>query len=230
MQESIRDYATGKADPEELHRLRVAIKKVRAVLEMIDFREKAKVSKSTRKKLRDLFRAAGQIRNLEVMRELLKTHHISPRIISIRNKRPAEKLSGNFIAARPGYEKIIRRAEKNINRKIKRIREKHVVAFLSDREKAARKKLAKADPATLHEDRKLLKQIIYLDPISDKPVKQHRLYDNLQEKIGNWHDIILLTGLLKKNTSPQAKKVLLRIKREALHDLTGIKKTARKLA
>ena|ERR1051326_2231584 len=175
----------GKKNPEQVHRLRVDIKKLRAVF---SFLNKTRHKRFHKKALKGLFDKAGTLRELQLnMQFLNKFSHSENFLTSLKLKE--ERLSTQFINEIPRHIKTVENLEIHI----------HVAEIPSKKElkNYFKKQINKAEgflhEKDLHHFRMRLKRMMYvynmLPKELQKPVSLNKGYINkLQKLAGSWHD------------------------------------------
>jgi CHAD domain-containing protein len=226
VQDNLAGFSSAKSRKLLIHKLRVAIKKIRAVISVLDHIEKKKTLRKSRKKLALLFREAGDLRSGDVIADLLRRHRIGSELVNLPEDR-AEKKIAAFLKNIPAYRKEMDEAEKKIVDRVQKITKKDIGKFLNKQRKKIDGLLKKPEPEELHRHRKQLKRLIYLDGLLDSPLEQHEQYDALQDKIGKWHDKAELAVMIK-NTLPgiEAKKRLASL---CAVDIKSIEKMKKKI-
>lgn len=218
-------------DPEDLHRLRVALKKCRAWI-WLQRRSDNPLPETTVGQLRRVFAHAGKVRAVLVHLELLRQYmpRRSEKVAGLADK--AELLSRGFAAKTVGYQRKINAAAQNLLRKVAAPEEKQAEKLLhAQTRKALRRLREKFGDTALHDCRKKLKRILYLrsmapetSPLHDK--KEIRRLHHLQDLIGQWHDVDLFIRLLE-NAGPGSSAAVRKAGKERERLLRGIRKELR---
>lgn len=205
----IYNYCVGH-DPEELHKLRVAIKKLEALFMLSeiclwDKKDKKKFSKyfNTVKKV---FKSAGKIRTAHLnLRMVEKYENENSRFNSQfkdnQNKillKQSNKFSTNMIT----YAEII---DKNYKHLVKLLRDIETKCIID----SYRKQLKRLDKTfrnyktseELHKCRTKIKRLLYAYSILNKPAAKKinlnkKYFDELQDNLGKWHDTVVAVELL----------------------------------
>jgi CHAD domain-containing protein len=177
---------------ETFHRLRVEIKKIKALYELINSCDKKFQKKKSVKVFKEVFDAAGKVRNLHIEENMVADFGLtkSKQIISGLHRkqtkaiRKFEKVIGR---------KLIKQIQKNGKKSedfLKNIKEKELDEYFEKSFSKIEKLVSTPfDKRKLHNTRMQLKEFLYnlkLELASkDKLINN---LDNLQEAIGNWHD------------------------------------------
>lgn len=219
------------SDQEDLHQFRVQVKKLRAMLTLLDsVSPKYKLSKDF-KPVRKIFKHCGDVRNayinlqLGVRYKLNNQEFIDKQLYTIENGTYEIKEQGK------AYLKIIESAHKEIEDNLITISDAEINEFyktLLEQIAASLTDLQFNDG--LHNCRKAIKTLIYNRKIAQKALDGKLqvnidYLDKLQGSIGDWHDNILAIELF---SSPEVddKPVVTKLKRQN----TRLKKSIANLA
>lgn len=188
-------------DQEELHLFRVQVKKLRAMLELLDTGSpKHKLSKDF-KPIKKIFKHCGDIRNayinleIGVRYKLRNEEFIMAQLSIIENgTKDVQKLGG-------AYLKVIKTAHHDISDDIRTVENESILEFY-------RTTLASITIAMdtlqfneeLHAARKQIKTLMYNRKIAHKALEgklqiNNNYLDKLQGRIGDWHDNLLALEL-----------------------------------
>jgi CHAD domain-containing protein len=200
---SIIDKTPRKYYPGTFHKLRVEIKKLNALLELLDLCSKNFKHKKTFKPFKELFDQAGKVRELQVEEAILKsykTNSLKDFKNELRENRISEKkkyfkfstskvhtlLNSKFNIIQSFLSDIDnKRANKFINRK-----KKEISKLLKQRSSRTRQ---------LHELRKQLKILNYIRKhISEERSKFTNKKDTLSTLLGKWHDCEIILEHFEK--------------------------------
>jgi len=193
-------------DTETLHKIRVEIKKIKAILTLINTGVKRFNAHKNYVPLRNIFRKAGKIREPELIYGLLLRYEIGGIPDSMIPQSIHEaSLSKEFQESIPSFINIIEAHEKKIEKNIHKIRQKDIEKFIKKQKEEFNLHLqSKWNRGTLHKARKVAKVIIYLSALTKKTKKDlDPFYDKIQAAIGLWHDKQLLMPIMKENNSPK---------------------------
>lgn len=199
--QAFREYG----DTEELHRVRVDIKRMKALLLLDEKQFEGKKFQHHFKRITELFKQAGKVRTAQVNLELMDHYQITNEKTEKEQTeilvRESEKLFSdldrylNFLKSKPTF--FLNHFSKMENREI-RHKVKRQLGQLN-------KTFHHHVPAEeLHECRKLLKRLIYVhdilptDLINELNLRTEYL-KKLEELIGKWHDTIVAIELVGKN-------------------------------
>jgi CHAD domain-containing protein len=198
----LRAYSARKS-AENLHQLRVAIKKLRALLHMLHKIDPAFEYRKVFLPYKNVFKQAGAIREESLHRDkILKAienyepPNASLRLIDKRNK--------ELISAIPRHLKNISKVEPEIFDGFEKLERKKILPYCTRLFKHLANKWKKIESEEdLHKFRKRLKQFIYCSHLlSDNEkagiatAKKYTALDELQDILGKWHDNVLLLNKL----------------------------------
>ena len=225
-----------KKDAEDLHQLRVAIKRVKAILAMLHELQAGFDFENNFKPYKNIFRQAGHIRE-----ELLHNNRIFSdarnRRVKTNHSRLLIKLNKELALSVSKELESIRDVLPTIQLSIHQLERGKIFPYCQKMFKQLEKKWKKADnKAGLHKFRKQLKQFLYCahllteeerkELLSDK---KHKHLDYLQDTIGQWHDNVLLLKKIKKDDLKVDKQFLETLKDETKNLMKAVRKSGDKL-
>lgn len=196
---SPKEYGT-----EEYHKLRVEIKKLHAILDLIKYCHTDFQKNKYFKPFKEIFIQSGKIRELQLEESLLEKYNTRKiEKVLLKVKEAIKKEKRNF------YPLIQKKQKFKIEQKFNKIflllegiPEDKVNEFI-EMEKKNIISLIQASPlvaSNLHELRKTLKRTFYSREslhLRDKNKKDEQ--DNFQELLGNWHDSKMMSDLIEKS-------------------------------
>jgi CHAD domain-containing protein len=198
--QSLKNFA-----PETIHRMRVALKQLRAVFNLLLFSKPHSVSEEDWNGAKKIFRQAGKVRERQLLRE---------RILALTNAEdePRKTVSA-FLAKKEQTaqrkfkhhytdrgEKELKKLHKKMLKAADEITADNLHAYFDDLQKRINELRTKKDinEAELHALRKLLKELKYNRPIADavldlKPdgLLESEKLNAWEELIGKWHDEVI---------------------------------------
>lgn len=191
--------------PEVFHKLRVEIKKINAVTELINFADKDFKQRKLLGKIRKVFKSAGSIRDYQLEEKFFFQFFPSGFLESYRselriNKRKERKYF--FELLDKGVRSSIKRKLSEIQIYLKSVKRKDLEDFLESRAEEIKEliKEGRADLDKLHELRRETKRYFYLNKII-KVNNNSVLYDR-QEMIAvllvNYHDLQVMLENIRK--------------------------------
>ncbi|HEU0065036.1 MAG TPA: CHAD domain-containing protein [Flavisolibacter sp.] len=190
-------------DDDALHELRLNAKKIKAIVSL--FKSTGSKHKLSTKSIKALFQQAGDIRTAKLNLKKIRDNHI--------NNRPLQLFLTDII----NYEyKDLCSKYKCYIKTINSLRKKFddAVASVTDRDvkKYYKKNISQLsisflwpiDIQSLHDNRKIIKNLLYINKVLPAATRKSirldvKYLDQLQEKIGLWHDFDLTRDLLNKH-------------------------------
>ncbi len=193
-------------NPEELHKLRVEVKKLRALLLLhFDALDSGNLPQEF-KPVKTLFKDAAGVRTAHVNLQLLGKYNIPGETFRKAQEAALRKQSIKFRDNVGDHLDSLKPVKKFFLRKLKDVEDKPVQNMAVTQLDQLSALFSTRGPEQLHECRKKLKNLLYihsaLDPTLAAKLKLRKLYlTKLQELIGTWHDILDAQLLLKKARS-----------------------------
>lgn len=210
-------FETG--DQEKLHHFRVQVKKLRALLVLLDMTlVKSKLSKEF-KPVKKIFKHGGKIREAYINLQLGSHYELKNDDFILNQVNHMEKEMTDFRHNAKKYLKTIKAVHDELQGDLKTIDDEKVNEFYKNQLEQialALKEIQFNDD--LHNCRKKIKILMYNLKIADKALSNLQLdknyLDKLQDRIGDWHDTIVAIQLF---SAPEIndKLVITRIKRQS---------------
>lgn len=201
--------------PERLHRLRVNIKKIKAIF---SFAENIYKVKHDATKLKQLFLKAGKIWEMHININLLGAVPHAPERLITRLKKKENILTQQFIKNSSQYFVLINDfREKVCLPEILRSKKAIIIFFNKERRKA-NKILQHKDRESMHQYRKKIKKMMYiyntLPKIMQNKIELNKAEINKkQKKLGDWHDIYSAINYFSHELFPiQTSEYILKLK------------------
>ena len=209
-------------EQDSLHNIRINVKKIKAVLQVMDAALKKFDGHEQFIPFRNIFRKAGQIRQPEVMLHLLIRHGLEG--LPIDKLGDPKKHQDEFHVEIPFYMEQIRSHGKEIRDQLKKVRSRDVLKYLSKQMKAIKSRLVpKMNAKELHYVRKKIKLVVYLSgPVKLLGKKKSTFYSDLEQAIGKLHDQEVLLGFLKASSVPIDPTVITSLRKSCTHDRRAI--------
>lgn len=190
---------------EELHRFRVQVKKLKALLILVDECNKSTLIADF-KPVKRVFKQAGKLRDSYIS-------GLNPGI------QGADTVIQKFLNRGSKYRKSINRAYGELRGKLCSAAPKKIRRFYEDQlQRIAAQLVARPSAQRLHDCRKRIKVLLYNYPLVRGELRQDldtSYLDLLQEAIGNWHDQ-WLTGTITTVGSPLPDKIACNFYQRAL--------------
>lgn len=199
-----------------VHDVRVCIKRIRAFLKLFDLKKKnKKIRKLLKKPLKSIFRAAGNIRDIEVQITLLadyenlleKKFHV---VADYLGKKSEKKRSILRTLLERIPKDVLHTFQEEVVREIESVQERRlnklIVKSLKKITIKSKKSKNRFLPASLHKQRKLLKEIRFCfemtGDISSNLHTQAQISEikEVEDILGKWHDYNLFKRLVERVT------------------------------
>jgi CHAD domain-containing protein len=186
-------------DTEILHQIRLEIKRLKAILGLLHFEDTDFSAHKTFIPLRNIFREAGKIREPSELRKHL-TRFATDTVVVKLIPMASPKVLQNFKKNISFFVKDVKKVERKVLKRSKRIDQKTMKKYLLNLDKIIKKNLfPKLNPLTLHGTRKIIKELIYLSPLRKKRKNIPPFFAETANIIGLWHDKQLVLQLLMPN-------------------------------
>jgi CHAD domain-containing protein len=203
-------------DQEALHKFRVQIKKLRAMLLLFDNTSKEPSLLKNFKPVRKIFKYAGNIRNAHVNLELSERYQLKNELFESGQQRIIEEGTTEFKIKGAAFFKDIKSAHKKLKKHLHGVDNKLIAGYYQKQLHEISTNLAVSGfNEDMHTNRKLIKILVYNHKIAggslNGSISCNVAYlDKLQEAIGKWHDNLLaeeLFSLPELNDKPIVTKI-----------------------
>jgi CHAD domain-containing protein len=193
--DALSEFTVG-ADAEILHRLRVSLKKIKAVLQVLSVQHPKKI-KQIRKQLQVIFHASGSVREAQIRQNWLitKQYHRLKAAAALEQKIAEEELV--LFQETENYQQTLTAIEREIDPLLHKMNAATLRDDALSKKDLLEQQLTAATTEEWHDLRKLIKQLIYAqnwltekDRLKVLTVLFYHTLDHLQEQIGTWHDLI----------------------------------------
>lgn len=188
-------------EPEELHQFRVQVKKVRALLL---FMQDGLGSKQLAP-LRAIFKQAGKIRSAHIHLAFAEQYKVANAEFKKGQKKIANSESKRFCSKLSAHLKTLKKLHRTLSANFQDIENKIIVRECKKRIKKLSRFFAQLDlpVGKLHLNRKRIKSLLYFCEVLPESLLQKlqlntTYLDQLQDAIGQWHDVVAALDLLKK--------------------------------
>jgi CHAD domain-containing protein len=192
---SLNEFTVG-AEEEVLHRLRVSLKKLKAVLQVLAVQHPKKI-KQIRRRLQVIFHASGSVREAQIRQNWLtkEQYHYLQAAAALEQKIAEEEFV--FFQEVGNYQHTLKAIQHELDPLLNEVN----AAMLLDDAQGKKETLEQLLPVVTtndwHDLRKLIKQLMYAqnwlteqDKLNVLTVLFYHTLDHLQEQIGIWHDLI----------------------------------------
>jgi len=222
---------------ESTHHLRLNIKKIRVFLKVIDYKQNVRPDSKTIKSINNIFTYSGLLRDTQVHIQILKT-------LNDQSDNEIEDLIALFKSDQKRWEKILKNSLKRLNpfnivllnqridNYIENQNDKTLKGFLEQKAREYQIEFLHLVSQVIEEDnlhriRILLKEYINLlsiikkDILAQIDISNLENLDNLQRKLGEWHDLKLLYDkILTLNPNTQNVLEIIKVKKDNLYSIT----------
>lgn len=219
------------SDQEALHKFRVQIKKIRAMLSLFEATSNQTGLLKVFKPVRKVFKHAGTIRDAHMNLQLGEIYEIKNEAFTSSQQRIIEEGTIEFGQNGKKFIKDIKQAYKLLKKQLPGIENHAITDYYKKQLRSIATNLAVSGfTEDMHTNRKLIKILVYNYKLAEKALNGSISFnttylDKLQEAIGKWHDNIVAEQLFS-STDLNDKPVVSKIKRKN----AGIKRTITSLA
>ena len=206
-------------DQEALHRFRVQIKKLRAMLSLFEDTSSQPGLLKGFKPVRKIFKSAGQIRDAHINLQLSESYDIKNETFEASQQKIIEEGTNEFRRSGKKFIKNIKTAYKQLKKQLPEVENNSIADYYKKQLQQIAANLAVSGfTEDMHTNRKLIKILVYNHKLAEKAFNGSLLFntvylDKLQDTIGKWHDNIVAAQLF---SSPELndKPVVTKIKRK----------------
>lgn len=184
--------------PEDLHRFRVQVKKIKALLLFLQGR-------SAPKQLQSIFRHAGKIRSAHIHLRLLEQYQLANVELKVEQEKIAKTEARRFCSKHRFYIKKLKKTEQSLSGNFCDIDDKSILKLYRNKLEKLSRFFSKNDTSIdkAHENRKKIKNLLYLynalpTSLALKLQLNTAYLNQVQDAIGQWNDIVSIEELLKK--------------------------------
>ncbi|WP_018614218.1 CHAD domain-containing protein [Segetibacter koreensis] len=189
---------------EKLHNLRLNAKKTKAVVSLLK-NCSSKKRKFSIKKLKELFDHAGEIRTAQLNVEALHENNIQNENLEKEQNVIIERESDELCKRKKTYSRNIKKLKKSISLRSVKIKNRRIKSYYQESlEQLKGNFLPPIKEDLWHESRKIIKRLLFALTALPKNLQQEinfdkKYFDELQDKIGKWHDTIIALNMLPAN-------------------------------
>ncbi len=184
------------SDEEVLHQLRVNLKKIKAILDYLRTLHPKKI-KSLRKKLQLVFHAAGSVRETQLHIKWLKEKRCYYLIELAALDQKIKEEEELLVTQKQDHLKKLRSIRGELDKYLKEVEETALLEHTFGLKEELAKQIVIIEKKDWHELRKLIKQLLYAQhwvteshKLKLLSVSDYKKIDELQGKIGVWHDAV----------------------------------------
>lgn len=204
---------------ETFHVLRVEIKKLKFLIDLIKFSDDQFKEKKILRLFAQIFKYAGQVREIHVELDLLKKYAKSDLFEKYENRLLAKKQIGEkkfFLVTGQLDKVILKESFRDLMLYSKSVTQDEVGNYLRKQRDIIEQHFKKESLQTeeLHELRKTLKKVTYAENVLNEKRSQKKiLQESLSDILGKWHDNLLViehleAALKSKKTAPEEMRFL----------------------
>ncbi|MDR3695877.1 CHAD domain-containing protein [Mucilaginibacter sp.] len=186
---------------EELHKFRVQIKKLRAMLFLFENTSKESGLLKCFKPVRKIFKDAGQIRDAHTNLQLSERYHLKNKQFEEGQQKIIEEGTIEFRSNGPQFLKNIKSAHKRLKKQLPKVDDSLIADYYKQQLSNIATNLAVSGfTEDMHTNRKLIKILVYNHKLAEKSLNGSLPFntaylDKLQEAIGKWHDNLVAEEL-----------------------------------
>jgi len=222
----LRDYGR-RQKPEALHQMRVEVKKIKAIMAVINGCVREFKAHKNFIPFRNIFRKAGSIREPEVLARLLTRYKVDETVDQLMPGN-AKRNAAAFASDVPRMVSVVKKSAKKLEVISKKVHHDDFESYVVDKKKEVKSQLYPRPRMTIiHKVRKGIKEVVYLSALEDHRKKgEAKFYDNMQNVIGRLHDKQVMLDLLKNKNARAHRAQLSAIRLECLSDKKEIVRLA----
>lgn len=215
----LKSFPDGK-EKEELHQIRLEVKRIKALLRLIHFNNKEFRDHKHYIPLRTIFRESGKIRDADLRKELFDQYTQ----IHTPFFRSSDSALKQFINELPRHIKAVRKKKQIILKEVTKVKSHTYTLYLDKKNKELTDILSKRfSQKDLHGLRKLIKEILYLTSVKTRKTKIDPVLIKSAELIGNWHDKKILIPWIRAH-APKEKETIKKLQAESNRDIQELRR------
>ena len=203
---------------EDMHKFRVQIKKLRAMLTLFESTSRRHGLLKDFKPVKNIFRSAGHIRDAHMNLQLSERYNLKNEAFELSQQKIIEDGIIEFRSNGKEFIKNLKNAHKQLIKQLPKVDNSSIADYYKKQlEQIAGNLVVTGFTEEMHTNRKLIKILVYNHKLADKALNgslhlNAEYLDKLQETIGKWHDNIVAAQLF---SSPELndKPIVTRIKR-----------------
>lgn len=192
---------------EELHRLRIEIKKIFALTALIEANAYSFNFSSCLKPFKEIFMKAGEIRNIQLTLQAIVRYMSKNSSLYESQQVRLTNLTKMFCLKTDLHLKKLKKAHKCVSEKICDIETDYISRWYKNELRELELFFSeKSSQENIHEGRKMLKKLLYVYAILRKPLRnklnlnKHYIH-KLEKTIGKWHDTAVSMKILSLSSS-----------------------------
>ena len=203
-------------DQEDLHKFRVQIKKLRAMLLLFENGSKEDGLLKNFKPVRKIFKYAGNIRDAHTNLQLGELYKLKNELFESSQQKIIEEGTAEFRDKGDEFIRDIKAVYKKLKKQLQKVDDREIAAYYKTQlEQIGANFAVLGFTEDMHTNRKLIKILVYNHKLAGDALNGRVLFnvsylDKLQEAIGKWHDNLLaeqLFSLPELNDKPIVNKI-----------------------
>lgn len=234
--ESFLQMNPSEQSEEDIHHLRLSVKKISALVSLAKFAGKEKRLVQNQEPLKRLFSAAGKVRDIQLRAEKIlqkKSKVLLPQYNQFLQTQISNEKT-ELVNVQQHLSEKIKKSIYKLKRDVTKVRKKDVKKFNKVISKKKRNILDEKDSTTpaLHGLRKQIKKQHYLSKALGYQTKGRAVQKKVLDILGKWHDCKVMAADIntdiRKADLPEAEVALLKkIALEQLREARGLEKLIR---
>jgi CHAD domain-containing protein len=216
-----------KFSDEDYHKLRVEIKKLKAISGFLEFSQKNFSKKKQLKPFSKIYGQAGKVRELQLQYAFLeKESHGLKNYLDKLDKQIQKEKKKFASALSKNRNKKISKAIKKIAKYLQKTNDDDVIHFMNNEKKKIASLIetfpVKTDDA--HQLRKILKEDFYNRKRTNWPSRSIKEEDELLTLLGDWHDRVVLESQMEKAILKSKKHIDEAAELQSIKDILALQK------
>jgi len=181
-------------DQERLHKFRVQVKKIRAMLNLFENTSRQHGLLRNLKPVKKIFGHAGVIRNAYINLQLGEKYQLKNELFESGQQKIINEGIAGFLLQGEEFVENIKEAHKRVIKNLTTVDDSAIVDFYKSKlEYIASNMESLRFNEDIHTSRKLIKLLVYNYKLAEKELNGDfhfnlKYLDDLQDKIGDWHD------------------------------------------
>jgi CHAD domain-containing protein len=180
-------------DHEEIHKLRVEFKKIKALVSLVKECNKNSIIPREFESAKIVYRRAGVVRDAFVAHQ---QQSLIAGDVSLSDNVFLTQASDDFCMKEQLHLSVLNDWKVTVSKQFENVSNACAISFYRKWLSSLSEKFVSIEEEELHECRKIIKRLMYLYPLMSEQIRQSlginiSYLDTLQEEIGKWHDTII---------------------------------------
>lgn len=224
------DKFSSTGGQEELHHFRVNVKKVKAVIGLMESTGQGNIKQSDQARLKKIFKQAGKIRTAYIELLLMKQYSLKNEGYFKTQQELIKQRSIDFADKLKRHSDMLRRVKKKLLAETGNIRDKSIKRYVKSLfEKLSGLFSSNKDDNEYHKARMVLKNLLYTYELFPEKLKKKLkpdsgYLDELQEVIGEWHDAAIALNRISRLSPASKPEDLSKRERELFQAMVSLTK------